>query len=375
MMLAINNPNAPIERYFAPPDVHAENRAPGGGFALGLVVALVLTVVHALNLYFFLAAPVAALLVHFVIVLVSAVVIRAIILTGADSRFLMVLLVSSAALSIFGTLGTVLCTLLYLWHSRRSLPFSEWFESMFPSRILSAPEQVNDDILIGRDEAPKAYTVLPFLDIMTVGSDAQKREALSKMTMRFHPRFAPAFKKALQDESNMIRVQAATAITKIENAFLTRLMKLTELYQRFPRDPVVVLAIAQHCDDYAFTGVLDAERERDNREKALYYYNEYIKLSPRDENAHIAIGRLYVRDGDAARAADWLRDCVAQGFRSDTLMGWYVEALYAAKRYTELRNVAVSSIGLIETFRVTQPALAESLMLWSGRTTAMGGAA
>jgi hypothetical protein len=380
-MLSAPTP-APIDAYFEAADIHDVNRARGVGTGIALILALVLTVAHGLNLFIFVAGesvPVMGLLVHVILVAVTAVIARGMIVKGVDSRFLMILLITTATLSAFGAAGTVIGILLYGWHSRNALPFAEWFETMFPSRELRASEIVHDDIVIGRDESAKAYSVLPFLDVMHVGSDTQKREAISKMSMSFDPRFAPAFRKALTDDSNTIRVQAATAITRIENQFLERLMKLSELYQRLPSDPVVVLALAEHYDNYAFTGILDPDRERINRERALHYYLEYLSLMPRDEKARMAAGRVMLRNGEAVRAADWLRDCVQQGYRSDTLMVWYIESLYAAGRFSELRRLAADNLVSPEHFRAANPALAESLLLWSGRfvpaTLATGGAA
>lgn len=362
--------NTAVEAYFAPPDVHDEARERAVGQSAAFIFALVLLVAHGLNAYFFIAgdsAPAAALIVHLLLVVATGFLARMMILSGMDARFLMVLLVGTAALGIFGAAGAAIAVLLNGLYVRVSQPFHEWFASIFPHDEQTTPERVYDDIITGRDETAKAYSVIPFMEVMAVGNDLQKRDALSKMMMRFDPRFAPAMRRALSDRSNTVRVAAATAITRIESQFHERLLKLTELYQRLPKDPVVVRALASHCDDYAFIGLLDPERERENREMALNYYLEYLKLAPRDEAVRTHVGRLLLRGGEPARAADWFRDCLRDGFRSDTLTMWYIEALYTAGRYADLRALATQGVGFADTLRNANPALADSLLLWTGR--------
>ena len=103
---------------------------------------------------------------------------------------------------------------------------------------------------------------------------------LSRMTERFDASFSPAFNKALNDRSNTIRVQAATAVAKIEKQFMNRLMRITEAAELYPNDIEIKLVMAEHYDDYAFTGILDNERERINRRRALKHYQEYLKECP-----------------------------------------------------------------------------------------------
>lgn len=368
MRFAAPLPDAPIEQYFLPPDIHEQARETAGGKPLAFVLALLLAVLHGANTYFLLPdAIITALMIHFALVAATAVVARILIAAGIDGRFLIVLLFSTLVAGVFGAVGTMLCILLNLFYTRRSMPFTDWFRSIFPEEDETLAKQLFENITIGRDESVTTYSVVPFLEVMEVGSEAQKREALTRMTLRFHPNFAPAFKRGLQDESNTIRVQAATAISIIEHEFSARLMQLAGLYRQKPQDPVVVQALAEHYDNYAFTGLLDPERERGNREMALKYYMEYLNLEPRNELARLAVGRLLLRRGEASKAADWFKESAAQGFRSDAFATWHAEALYAAGRFNELRALSAQPTLNPQSLAAGQPQLAESLLAWSGR--------
>jgi tetratricopeptide (TPR) repeat protein len=222
--------------------------------------------------------------------------------------------------------------------------------------------------MIGRDESSKTYSVIPFLDVLSFGNETQKRQALAKMTSHFHPNFAPAFKKALSDDSNTIRVQAATAITKIENQFTERLMKLAKVKEQYEREPVVVLALAEHYDNYAYTGLLDADREQANRQRAFEHYQEYLELDPQSLDVRTRVGRILMRNKEFDKACEWFRKCADLGYVSEAIFQWYSEALFECGRYDELRRLTASSHQhpATQTAAAVQPfAVKEALGLWS----------
>lgn len=357
-----------IETYFAGIDIHDEKRVDAGGLGALLASALML-VLHGYNawLYFFAQSVslVTAFVFHAVLSLIAGLCAWLFLRVERESRFFVLLFISTATIGVFGAAGTLLSVLLHLWYMRYAQPFSSWFISIFPSPHLEESQQIYDDIQVGRDESSKPYSVVPFLDVIWYGNEAQKRMALSKMTSRFHPNFAPAFKKALGDASNSIRIQAATAISKIENQFMARLMKLNQLHSEHPQNPTITLAIAEHYDDYAFTGILDSDRERHNREQALKYYQMYLDLRPTDMMVHMRIGRLLMRNNEPSRAIDWLRQAIDRGHNAPSLMAWYAEALYACGRFSELRQLAREGKWGAQSEGLTA-SLSETIAFWNG---------
>ncbi|MGE0754427.1 MAG: hypothetical protein AB7L92_04635, partial [Alphaproteobacteria bacterium] len=236
-----------IDAYFEGTDIHEEHRTGSGG-ALALIAAVLFTLLHAYNswLYFHSAAISIGMALVFHALLAAAAGFLAFVGSAMDreGRFLLLLFIASATAGVFGAAGTVLAIVLHIWFMRFAQPFSNWFSSIFPSSPLTNNEQVYEDIQVGRDESSKPYSVISFMDVIRYGSEAQKRVALSKMTSRFHHSFAPAFKQALNDNSNNIRVQAATAISKIENQFTARAIRVIDLLEEHPNNPGIVLATA-----------------------------------------------------------------------------------------------------------------------------------
>src|SRR3546814_11680725 len=99
---------------------------------------------------------------------------------------------------------------------------------------------------------------------------------------RFRPEFAPALKLALQDANPAIRVQAATATAEIESGFTDRTIVLEAAAKAASQDFDRQLAIAQHYDAYAFSGLLDSGREHASRRSALMSYGACLTLRPQD---------------------------------------------------------------------------------------------
>jgi hypothetical protein len=366
--------NKTIEDFFAQADVHDASREQSGG-VLTCVVALVLFVVEALIVYWATYEKLSvefALALHGIVVISLFIYSRVLLKRGSENRFALLLFMATSTTGPYGAAGVMLAIITFLIFIRRSQPFDDWFASIFPAQKISHAQRIYDDIMVGRDESSKSYSVIPFLDVLSFGSELQKRQALAKMTSSFHPNFAPAFKKALSDNSNTIRVQAATAITKIENAFMDRLMKLARVKDQFPKEPVVVKALADHYDNYAYTGLLDADREATNRRRALEHYQEYMNLEPHDLDVRTHIGRLLMRNKDYASACEWFKNAIDTGHVSQSITEWYAEALFNCGRFAELRRMSLATPPVTDGQAHSQPLpLKEALALWTA--SAAGG--
>jgi hypothetical protein len=332
-----------VEDVLAPEDVHDANIVSAATATNGLfiIIALILVVLHGFNLYLFLGAglwPVIPVLIHLVISAVTAIIAYAQYKRGMDVQHLALLAIVSSTTGILGALGALFGFLSTLVFRARSQHFSDWYESIFPTDLPSDPQTIYDSIKEGIDENPSAYSVMPFVDVMRLGSDNQKRRALAKMTSRFSPRFAPAFRAALSDSGNTIRVQAATAIAKVEREFTTKLERIEMARAKEPNNANLTLALAKFYDDYAFTGVLDAELEKLNRERAINAYKSYLQQDPNSADAWIAVGRLLFRSKQWTEAAEWFRHALDRGWKVNTMVLWYFECLFRLGQHRELRR-------------------------------------
>jgi tetratricopeptide (TPR) repeat protein len=335
-----------VEDALAPEDVHDANRVSAATATNGLfiVLALILIILHAFNLYLFLGTsmwPLIPLLIHLVISAVVALIAYAQYRKGMDVQHLSLLAIVSATTGIFGAVGALFGFIATVLFGSRAHHFSEWYETIFPTDTVSEPQTIYDSITEGLDENPSTYNVMPFNDVMRLGSENQKRRALAKMTSRFSPRFAPAFKSALSDSNNTIRVQAATAIAKVEREFTSKLERIEQARAENPNDPMLTMALAKFYDDYAFTGVLDGELEKLNRDRAIAAYKTYLQQDPNSPDAWIAVGRLLYRNQQWAEAAEWFRSALDRGWKVHTMVLWYFECLFRLGQHRELRRAVL----------------------------------
>lgn len=332
-----------VEDILAPEDVHEANTISDATATNGLfiVLAIVLTLVHAFNLYLFLGTaiwPIIPLIIHIAVSVVAALITYAQYKKGLDAQHLAMMTIVSAFAGIFGTVGAVFGFVATLLLKARAQHFAEWYESIFPTDVSSEPQTIYDRIVEGIDENPSYYSVMPFSDVMRLGSENQKRRALAKMTSRFNPRFSSAFRMALGDKSNTIRVQAATAVAKVERDFGRTLERIEMARAKDPKNPALTLALAKFYDDYAFTGVLDPEIEKLNRERAINTYKTYLQHDPNASEAYTAIGRLMFRNKQWEEAADWFRHALDRGWTNNTMVLWYFESLFRLGQFRELRR-------------------------------------
>ena len=358
-----------IEDYFAADDIHDVAQEADGGAVTCLVAAVTLCV-EGLLVYWAVRSelsPWVVLILHAAVSTILAVYAKAVRFTGRENRFAYLLFLATASTGPYGAAGLLLTVLFYYISRRNASLFDEWYDALFPALSRTQAQHTYDDMMIGRDESSRTYNVIPFLDVLSFGSELQKRQALAKMTSNFHPHFAPAFKKALNDDSNVIRVQAATAISKIETHFMERLFKLATVNENYPHDPIVVMALAEHYDNYAYTGLLDADREQSNRQKALQYYQEYLELKPNDLDVRTRTGRILMRDKEYEKAVAWFRRCIDAGYNSPAISEWFSEALFNSGHYDELRSFTANNRPIIKSDHALADTLPvkEALTLWA----------
>lgn len=331
-----------VDHYLAPEDPH-ETRRIAGFPLLACIAAVVALVVEGWMVYALVQGHIGLATAFFIHAVVCGLLILGYVLftpLANNHLFMGLLMLATIPLGPIGAAGALASMLLWMWFSLFSAPFSEWFQTIFPSPVITAPEAIDEDLRTGRDEAAKQYDVEPFMDVIRYGNDDQKRRALGKITSFFSPGFAPVLRLALQDESNMIRVQAATAISMIENRFQSKLMQLENVYKQYHKDdPVTVLALANYLDDYAFTGILDDARERSNRHNAKHLYEEYLIAEPNDGVTRTRYGRLLLRLGEYQTAIRQFEKALDERL-SPTRSAWLAEAYFRSGDYDSLRSLA-----------------------------------
>jgi polysaccharide biosynthesis protein PelE len=254
-----------------------------------------------------------------------------------EIRAAILVLILTAVTGPFGTL-TGLCLLVFLaLFSQDTISFLQWLKALFPEESVERSVALYQRLAAGWDDFSDKRRIMTFQDAIALGTVQQKREALAKISRFYRREFAPALMAALHDANNAIRVQAATVIAKFEQEYMSRFMALSRQHQQRPEDPDTLLKLAQQADAYAYSGILDPQRERDFRETAIRHYQSYLDQQPSDPQTRLALGRLYVHTRQPEQAYRVLEAVFTQDHAQPlNLVMWMIETLYYLRRYDEI---------------------------------------
>jgi hypothetical protein len=258
---------------------------------------------------------------------------------GERSPIVILVLLSVAALGpigIAGSLTLVACAQLF---SGRAKPFADWYETLFQTVDADEPHDLFRLIAV-RNAGPAALsTVAPFLDVLALGTTEQKQSLLTLVSDHFRPEFAPALLRALNDVEPAIRVQAATATARIENAFLERSLALMAQKNQRPDDRMVIRKIAEHNETYARTGLLDAGRAASARASALELYRMLLRDTPDDAAVARSVAQLLLELGRPEESVAILMPFAYRGALSAEAVATYAEGLFLTRQYVALREL------------------------------------
>ncbi|HFC53175.1 MAG TPA: tetratricopeptide repeat protein [Gammaproteobacteria bacterium] len=283
------------------------------------------------------------------------------------SRTVYLLLVATAAFGPLGVLGTMFTILMHSIYRRFSTDFNDWYSGLFPE---DPPDEISElaEFLEAHSRLSGANIPDSFRDILANGTQQQKRDAVVLMAKHFRPSFAPAMRSALVDQDSSIRILAASLITNIEKEFQNKTMRVDRAVAESPDSVKRLLEQARLYDDYAFTGLLEEDREEANRERARRAYEKVLKLQPDNRDAALALGRLLVRSGDLEEALEWLQQAPQYQDGEPQLMLWYAECLYRLGRFQELRELLREhGTAFVDGPGKRRPRIADAVQMWMGR--------
>ncbi len=202
--------------------------------------------------------------------------------------------------------------------------------------------------------------VASFNDVMTLGTVDEKRAAISLMSARFCQEFTPALKRALRDPDPAVRVQAATAVSRLENQFQQRVLELEGKAEA--GGAAERLELAGYLDEVAETGLLDEERSASWRSRALALYQ--AEAVGRLADLALPLGRALVRLGREQQACVWFERLPSSVPMTARLLYWRLEALYRAGRYGQLRSLCRQHQQLLAAAPTAPPPVVAAVAFW-----------
>jgi hypothetical protein len=333
-----------------------------------LIAGLIVALIEGLLVWAFLTsaiAPAPALGLHCALILLLFVWTYGAKRFDADRTWPLLLSATTAVMGPVGPAGALSTMGLTLLYRRSARPFEEWYAAIFPEvgsqALPGLPDNNNNSF------STAASGVSAFADVLAFGTIAEKQELLVLIAKQFRPAFAPALKLALRDSSNAIRVQAASAVTKLEDDYTRRSVQLSQSLGQTP-NAAELLNMAVHYEQYAATGLLDSTREAAARRSALDAYERYLKIESGNVEACAAYGRLLLQEKETEKARVWLESCVRSRKRSPQIVLLYMEALFDLGDYSKLRETAGQNHAIVSRRAAFLDESCEAVRFWAGKT-------
>jgi len=253
-----------------------------------------------------------------------------------ESRLAMLLLIMTAATGPFGAGIGLLTAIGYVFSARSAIPPSEWIANFFSYEEDEESERIHERIALGMDDS--AASVEPFQDILIRGTVLEKQMVISRMTRYFRPGFTQLLLEAVQDPNAAVRVQAATAIAKIEKEFMTECISLEKMSKGMDRNNR--LRLAELYDNYAYTGLEDEASSSILRIKAIKIY-EACQKECYENLLQARLARLYMRNNQPEKTCELLESTMESGrVVSSSNILWYMESLFRMGKLKKIRQIA-----------------------------------
>lgn len=257
----------------------------------------------------------------------------------AVGRWAVPIAVATTVFGPFGAAGTLLTLAIVFSTSASARTFEEWYADLFPEDVPDPTEEACDRLAAGRDLMPETAAIDSYWDVLAHGRIEQQLTAVALMSRHYCPAFAPVLLHALHRGAPSVRVQAASAVAHVEEMANQRLARLTANLDSGQDEFVAWLALARHHDDYAHCGLLDGERERQSRLKALSAYHRCLGLRPEDQTVMTLLARCLLRNGDVVGAVELLEGQPVTGDGVWRGHFWYGECLFRLHRLNDLDSV------------------------------------
>jgi len=255
-----------------------------------------------------------------------------------DINLNVMMVILTAFIGVFGAAISFVAITRYAIYSVNSSAFADWLDGLFPEDQTDKSEKLYERIIFGLNDKSGEY-VESYHDLMVYGSVINKQTLIARITRYFRPSLAPVLHMALQDENNIIRVQAAASITKLEDEFFTLYKKLEIEQQESPDSYQANIDFAIACVEYIHSGILGEKRTHDVALKTVKTLAKCIRLTPGDNMPELLLGLLHLHIGNPKKSYYIIKRIIDRGqLIIPELVRVFITCLFELKKYDELRR-------------------------------------
>lgn len=271
-----------------------------------------------------------------------------------DTRVHFLLALTCAGLGVIGAVGTLIVMAVIAVASRSGQPFDLWYQQLAPKHDPNDLVHLLQDIESGREDVAYVTQIEEFSTLLAHGAYREKQAVLSLVSRHYRPEFASLLRGALSSTDASLRVQAATAIEKVEAAFTRTWVRLQATSIARSHDYHAQLRLALHLDLYVESGLLEPPGDQQVRERALQAFQRCVALRPDLAEARLGLARSWVRCGQPTQAIVPLR-AIPPALRTGEEWWCLADALFQARAFDEVRAVAREALATCSDVLAPEP--------------------
>ncbi|OSQ35565.1 tetratricopeptide repeat protein [Thalassospira mesophila] len=270
-----------------------------------------------------------------------------------------------------GAAGAMLIITVSFFTRNDKWRFRDWYMALFPADLATTAEDLYGQLISGSRAVGPEHSVTVYTDLMQEAETDEKLAIVTLVSRYFRPDFANVIIMAMNDPDPTVRVLAASAKARIENHFLANVLRIQETIRQSSDSFKAKMELATLYDDYAFTGLLDSEREIENRKLALETYEQCLKEQPDNPTPPYRIGRILNQQRDYAGAARLFEIALERATDKQAIASWLIEATYNAKNYDRVRELITHHFpeAADPDSPVVSPYRLDSMALWQKGAT------
>lgn len=258
----------------------------------------------------------------------------------------------------------ICCTFNYIFSRNRKKNFSEWlFQYLYSgNEHETRSDKLYQRIVAGQEALADNVDTEPLADIMESGTVEQKQQALIKAVKYFSPAMVPVLKAGLNDSNNLIRVQAAGGIARLQDDFHKKYVTSEKKLQEENGDSEDLIRFAGICEEYAQSGLLDSEKKAAAIKNSIAIYERFSSANSGDMRINISLIKMLMIDKNHKRAMEIL-DRITPHLSNPPLpvKSTVMELLFETGNYEKMRNFAADW----DMNKKSDDPEDETLILWS----------
>ncbi len=286
-------------------------------------------------------------------------------------------IVSCIFVFFLGPLGCFIAiisnTFNFIYSRKLKVHFSDWLFSYLYAADSHEMEsdKIYNRIIAGHEIFADSIDTEPLMDIMSFGSIEQKQAALIKAVKHFRPQLMmPVLHMGLNDPNNIIRVQAAAGLAKIQDNFQNKYTFYERKVIDKTESPEDLVAFARLCEEYSVSQLLDSERKASVIQQSIKLYERCVILAPDNIDLKISLIRMLIISRKTEQAYNLLTDVLPLVKKpSPAIAHALMELLFKMNRFSEMRHFANEWKSVMD--KNFGYAINEKIELWSGNQSGM----